>query len=118
MNNDLQRKEDDTVFYVNIEEFNTKNIEKFIDSYADALKHMLGIQETKLQIDVSKIWVNPFTYKKFETLVKKALKSKKKSSPWVMLQIGPACDLNDSMNIGDDNFLVRADYLREPDANI
>ncbi len=47
MNNDLQRKEDDTVFYVNIEEFNTKNIEKFIDSYADALKHMLGIQETK-----------------------------------------------------------------------
>ncbi len=35
-----------------------------------------------------------------------------------MLQIGPACDLNDSMNIGDDNFLVRADYLREPDANI
>jgi len=114
----LQRKEDDIEFYMNIEEFNTKNIEKFIDSYADALKHMLGIQETNQRIDVSKIWVNPVTYKKFETTAKKALKSKKKSSPWVMLQYGPACDLNDSMNIGDDNFLVHADYLREPDANI
>jgi hypothetical protein len=75
---------------------------------------MLGIQETTLQIDVSKIWVNPVTYKKFENTAKKALKSNKRSLPWFMLQCGPACDLNDSMNIGDDNFLIRAGYLRGP----
>jgi len=66
-------------FYIDLNDFSTKNTTEFIYGFGNRLKHMLGIEETDIQIDVSKIWVNPKTYQLFSDLALKALTKELKS---------------------------------------
>lgn len=105
-------------FYIDLSEFSTKNTEKFINEYGNRLKHMLGVGETDIQIDVSKIWVNQKTYDLFKEynyniLKKKSSKARaEKEVMWLMLQVAPSCDIDNELNLEDDYYYVEEDYAK------
>lgn len=105
-------------FYIDLSEFSTKTNEKFITDYGNRLKHMLGIEGTEIQIDVSKIWVNQKTYDLFKEynyniLKKKSSKSRaEKEVMWLMLQVAPACDIDNELNLEDNYYYIEEDYAK------
>lgn len=94
--------------------FKDKN---FLEDFGEHLKETLGAVN---QIDVSKIWVNPITYDKFQEKILKQLSLKegkqkaKRVVGWVCLQYAPACDYENRFGLEDDFIYVEQDFEVAP----
>ena len=91
--------------------FEDMPVDTYLDSIVAHIKKQVPLP-LGATYHVSKCWLNPATYEKYEDRLRKHLKLLKiadSSASWIILDMGFAYDSHNSFNIPDDTIAIEED---------